>query len=251
MRGFLLSCAAAGSVTFLATQASAQSGVQPATEAATAFDSSRGPGFLLPGVQIDADVDGGKTAQLSLSHISDLPSDNRPGQLELGVTFSAPFDKDTHRGDLVTRGGVPSGFSAEGSVTASIGPTINPHSPPGARDTHYWILHGTIGINVDNFKFRDPLTFDHDHRWRTGVSTSGAIGYMPNGRTFFAVGASYERTYDAPDKRILCQAAAPTPFECTQDVFGPPERSNDASIYGLIRHVRPFGPRIPSPRNCA
>jgi len=262
-----LRCAAAAGALIFASQANAQTGNSNSspTEAATAFDTSAGPGFLLPGIQLNADVQGGKTVQLTLDHRSDLTSDNR-GEIQLGATFTAPFDKDENRGDLFTRGRVPSGFAAEGSFTVSLGLGSSDERQSGNEGRHdvnsggsgsttdqpgqwlptrYLILHGTVGINVDNFKFRDATTFDPDHRWRTGVSGSAAIGYMPNGRTFFAIGASYGRTYEAPAKRILCQAAAPTPFECVQDVFAPPTRSNAASIYGLVRHVRPFGPRVP------
>jgi hypothetical protein len=214
------------------------------TQAATAFDTSEGPGFLIPGLQVNADVEGGKTASLSLDHMSDLGGD-RVGQLQLGATFTAPFDKDEGRGDLFNRQGVPSGFAAEGSFTVSLGPRVDTSSSPGPRPTRYWIIHGTVGVNVDNFKFRDPISFDRDNRWRTGVSGELGIGYMPNGRSFFAIGGSYARSYEAPDKRILCQTSTPAPFECIQDVFGPPERDNDASVFVLARHVRPFGARIP------
>jgi hypothetical protein len=224
----------------------------PERDATTAFDSNAGPGFLLPGLQVTANVDGAKTAQLTLSALRD--TDHRIGQTQLGVTFSAPFDnEDTHRGVLLTQRGLPSGFAAEGSFSRVI--SFDPHvsrndGPPRRADTgprfldrSIVVLNGTVGIGVDQFKYRDPATFGELDQWRTSVSFSGSLGLLPAGSaTFFGAGFEFRRRFEAPDKRILCPTPAPpAPLECRQAVFGPPEREEDATAFGVVRTLDFFG----------
>lgn len=266
MHKFLLGSAVAGTVMLLTSQANAQEaparpscitgsaagGVrnvdsQVPADAATAFDSTGGPGFLIPGLQLNADVEGSKTAQLVFTHVSDLPACRRVGQLEFGLTLNAPVDTDTGRGELIsTSGRVPGGFGAEATLTVSFSPRLNiENMPDGFLETRYTILQGTFGFDVNDFKWRDPATFTLSEPRRTSYHASGSIGRMPNGSTFYAVGFRYERGFEAPKNRIFCQAAAPAPFECIQGAFGPPERNVDTSVFGLLRRLNPFGASLP------
>jgi hypothetical protein len=199
----------------------------------------------VPGLQINGNVEGGKSAQLTLTQVRDLPACNRTGQLEFAATFSAPFDSDEGRGDLINDRGIPGGLAAELSVTASISPPRDLSANDGFLDTKYLILQATAGFEIDDFKYRDPITFASAEERRTGFGFSGSIGRMPNGTTFYAAGFRYERRYEAPDARILCQTPSAVPIECVQAAFGPPEREVDATLFGLFRRLSPLGENIP------
>lgn len=218
-------------------------------DATTAFDDSSGPGFLLPGMQVTAGVDGGKTAQLTFSALTDL--EHNLGQTQLSVALSAPFDKDTRRGVFLTQRGIPTGFAAEGSVTrlVSVGdqetrtPPLLANTGAGFLDRSLIVVTGTVGVGVERFKYRSPTTFAESEQWETAVSFSLSGGYMPaNSASFFAGGVEFRRRFKAPDPRVICPPASTTaPFECTQAVFGPPAREEDAAIFAVARTLDLFG----------
>ena len=210
-------------------------------------DNEANTGLGLSGFQLHADVEGEKTAKLTLSRASDLAS--QFGEFTAGITFSAPIDKGTKQGALVTRRGLTSGFGAEVSLGVIMGSAEPPESLDGdpsvpvATPMSITLIQATGSIGVDDFKFRDPLAFTEDKRRRTTYAVGASIGHAPKGTAIFVSGGfEYRRGWEAPDKRIICPAPTGTAnIECTQAVFGPPERDVDKTAFASVRMLNPLG----------
>lgn len=222
-----------------AGQSSASGAVSPDNEAST--------GIALSAFQLHADVDGDKTAKLTLSTEQDLAS--KFGQFTGAVTISAPIDEGTKQGALVTRRGVTSGFGVEVSLGAIIGSAEAPDdgsnlpTDPVPVPMSLTLLQVSGGIGVEDFKFRDALTFAEDKRRRTTYSIGASIGHAPKGvPAFISGGFEYRRGWEAPDKKILCPAGTgPSNVECTQAVFGPPARDIDHTAFASLRMMNFLG----------
>lgn len=227
-------------------QAQDQSAVQPVP--ATAFDSESGPGFLLPGFQLQADVEGSKTARLTLSRVTDNQS--TVGETGFSLTLSGTFDKDEERGTLITERGLTNGFGAEASVTTIILGGVEaprPGDAPTFLDPDIVLLTATAGVGYENFKYRLPDTFAQSERDELSYSIAGSAAIIPNsGSVLLGAGFEYRRYFEAPKQRILCPAAQPVgPLECVQAVFGPPEENVDAAVFGVVRALAPLGAAVP------
>jgi hypothetical protein len=212
-----------------------------AVEASSSPDNDYRGGFLNSGFQIRAGTDS-SSAELTLARSTD--ERDVFGRTTVGVTFSVPIDKGSKEGALITEKGITGGFGAELAITSFIG-TAKP--PPVAKEgfvsQHRFLASLGAGFAINDYKYRDPLTFAASEVRRTSYQFSAALGWLPpDSATFFSAGLEYKRNYEAPDKRILCPpATGGAPAECTQAVFAPPERNTDNNLFGTIRTLNLFG----------
>lgn len=232
-----------------ATAASAQVKEPSPPTATNAFDAESGPGFLLPGLQATADVDGGKTVKLTFASTSD--NRDTVGETGFSFTLSGTFDKEAGRGALITQRGLTSGFNAEFSLSGIIAAGVEPPRPgePEAfltPDLFLWTV--TAGVGYENFEYRLPTSFATEEQDELSYSVSGSIAVVPNsGAVLLGAGLEHRRYFEAPAKRILCPPAPPGgPVECTQAVFSPPQEKRDTSLFGVLRALAPFGAAVPA-----
>jgi hypothetical protein len=231
----------------LGAASTAQAQVQPNAEAAPAVSAERSPandprmGLLNSGFQLLANSDD-TAAQLTLS--TDVDHRSGFGNTQFGVTLSAPLDKSTKQGALLTDRGVPGGFGAEASLSIFRSTATPPAAPAtGPLRPHRFLVSAVGGFGIEDFEFRDPASFQEAERRRTSYYGALNLGYIPpSGATFVSLGYEYRRSWEAPSERILCPPAPPGQVgECVQGVFGPPERDIDHAIYGGIRTLNLFG----------
>jgi len=232
----LLYAAAAGPLLALATSAASaapQISSNGAPAALVESDNESGAGLALPSFQLTADVDGGSTAKLTLTSAMDNPGDGF-GEDQLSVTFSAPLSKGAEEASLITQRGLPSGWSAEVTYSSILGGAVDPNVDGRVGGPLWtWSLSGSVGI--EEFKFRDAITLGEREGTRTSYAASAAVGRIA-GNVFVGAGAEYRRRYKAPDDRILCPApAGGAPTECFEGAFAPPERMNEANVFGVFR----------------
>lgn len=225
--------------------ANSRASIQQLVPQAVSPDNQSGGGFVVPSFQVLADVKGGATAQLTIAGASDNAGSF--GETTYGLTFSAPINKKTNEGSLLTQRGLPSGFAAEFSFSTIMGnsPDFSGPADPATgpvRDS-LQLLNFNASIGVDNFSYRDPVTFVEQERRRTSYALSGSYGFMTaSNRGFFAIGGEFRRRYKAPDEQILCPAPAPpAPTECIEDAFAPPARQTELNLFGLARTMFHLG----------
>jgi hypothetical protein len=215
-------------------------------EATVAPDSGSSVGISPGSMRILADTDS-SSVELSFSRVRDLPSNNF-GRYSLGLTLTAPINKEDQQGFLITRRGLPGDFNAELSfsgIIATNGAASEDFTDDQAGFVEIpvilWDINAAVGVN--EFSFRDPLTFTEQEVRRTPYSFSASIGYLGGSRSpFIAAGIERRRSYKAPNQRTLCPPPAPVgTTECTRDEFGPPARNDDTSAFALIRTLNLFG----------
>jgi hypothetical protein len=229
--------------------ANAPVSVQVQHPVAASPDNASGGGFVAPSFQILADVKGGTTAQLTIAGARDNASSF--GQTTYGLTLSAPINKTTGAGSLITQRGIPTGFGAAVSVSSIIGrnPDFTTPEGPATGQVRDWLLMTNLNasIGIEDFKFRSPVTFTRDERRRTSHAASASLGLLTaSNRTFIAGGFEYRRRYKAPDEQIFCPApVGPGPTECTQGVFAPPTRQTEFNLFVVGRTLFRFGQGMP------
>jgi hypothetical protein len=215
---------------------------------AASTPQNSGSGFRIPGIAVIADVEGGKTAKLTFSNQIDSPG-RTVGQTQIGLTFSGTFDEKKKRGFLLTQDGVPGGVGAELSIASivSTGPFSPPLDPtPGPVRMSFLVVSASAAINVDDFDYLDPVSFNKQTKRQTGFALNGSAGILTaSGLSYVGLGAKLARSYESPDKRILCKSATPTPFECVQDIFGPPQKKDSAGVFAVFRTIAPLAGSSP------
>lgn len=106
------------------------------------------------------------------------------------------------------------------------------------KPTHF--ANFSVNIGGDSFSFRDPNSFATQSERELSFATSAFYGFKPKagGRKFFGVGAEYKEEFVAPNSSIRCQPSDPDEIvECTNAVFGPPQKQIDAKIFGVARYL--------------
>lgn len=241
----IASLSSAPAVSAVEEDANSRTSIQQILPEATSPDNRSGGGFVVPSFQIVADVKGGATAQLTIAGARD--NADSFGETTYGLTLSAPINKRTNEGSLITQRGLPSGFAADFSFSTIMGnsPDFSGRDGPmpgPVRDT-LQLLNLNASIGVENFSYRDPATFVEQESRRTSYAVSASYGHMTaSNRTFFAIGGEYRRRYKAPDERILCPApTTPGPTECIEDAFAPPTRHTELNLFGLARTMFHLG----------
>ncbi|MEO9599898.1 hypothetical protein [Parasphingorhabdus sp.] len=95
---------------------------------------------------------------------------------------------------------------------------------------------------IEDFTFRDPVTFMKSKNRFSSFSLAASIGYMPQIKDpfIFFIGGEYKENYKASDKKILCQSNANIdPLECLSAVFAPPKKNKDIRVFGVMRWADP------------
>ncbi len=215
-------------------------------EATVASDSASSVGIAPGSMRVLADTDS-SSVELSFSRVRDLPGASF-GRYSLGLTLTAPINKEDQQGFLITRRGLPGDFNAEFSFSGIVATTSGSSDDFSDDQTGFveipvilWDLNAAVGVN--DFSFRDPLTFAEQEVRRTPYSFSASIGYLGGSRSpFIAAGIEHRRSYKAQNQRTLCPPPPPAGvIECTRDEFGPPTRNIDTTAFALVRTLNLFG----------